>query len=263
MRVQHVGQAVAFCALALYFAFLVAVGRPVAADPNCYGPVQETDTLWEIARRLSPDISISPQRMMIALLRANPHAFYSDNVNALNAGSTLCFDISDAQATNNRTAVALVSRHNREWMSGLRAAADRAFQEPPSTSSDRGVNQSKALQDGGEVSAEGTPLPSAVGPGALAPETEPSEAWYHEVNQRLDAAETGIERLHPNKADAGVLDELERIKSRLNRIEDRIQGLSNLPTATPEVRAIPADRSEPRRDRCRNSLSAYPLSKRR
>ena len=261
MRMQHIRQAGVICALALYFAFLVAAGRPASAAPNCYGPVQQTDTLWEIARRLSPDISVSPQRMMIALLRANPRAFFSDNVNALNAGSTLCFDLADAEATDDRTAVALVSRYNQEWRSGNRVAADRAFRDLPSTSSDRELDPSKALQDASEVAEDGTPLPLEAGPGDLAPETEPSEspppssgashssntdhetrppeAWYDEVDRRLEAAEAGIERLRPDKPDADALDELASIRSRLNRIEDKMRELSDLYATAPEARTIP------------------------
>jgi len=62
---------------------------PVAAGPSEYGPVQKGDTLSEIAERVYPDKSVSPQQVMIAMLRANPGAFINNNVNHLKTGKIL------------------------------------------------------------------------------------------------------------------------------------------------------------------------------
>jgi len=71
-----------------------AAPAPFAGD--AYGPVAAGETLWAIAREVRPERSITPQRMMIALLRANPDAFVQGNVNALKAGYVL--RIPDRQA---------------------------------------------------------------------------------------------------------------------------------------------------------------------
>ncbi len=56
---------------------------------STYGPVKRTDTLWKIAEKVMPSDDISIEQMMIALYKANPQAFYKDNVNALMFGQTL------------------------------------------------------------------------------------------------------------------------------------------------------------------------------
>ena len=48
---------------------------PPASGGTRYGPVRRSETLWSIAARLRPDDSVSVQRMMLAILEANPEAF--------------------------------------------------------------------------------------------------------------------------------------------------------------------------------------------
>ena len=59
---------------------MAVLGSPFSAHAGCYGPVGRTDTSWLIALELRPEPSIIPQRMMLALLEANPDAFSSENV---------------------------------------------------------------------------------------------------------------------------------------------------------------------------------------
>jgi len=62
---------------------------PAVAGPSEYGPVQKGDTLSEISQRVNTDSSISPQQVMMAMLRANPGAFINNNINQLRAGKIL------------------------------------------------------------------------------------------------------------------------------------------------------------------------------
>ena len=74
--------------------------RAVVADNNIasgginysggdYGPIRATDTLWSIANATRPSASIGANQMMLALLRANPDAFITQNINGLKFGRTL------------------------------------------------------------------------------------------------------------------------------------------------------------------------------
>jgi pilus assembly protein FimV len=54
-----------------------------------YGPVKSGETLSRIAERVNTDKTLTPQQVMVALLRANPAAFIDDNVNHLKAGKIL------------------------------------------------------------------------------------------------------------------------------------------------------------------------------
>lgn len=54
-----------------------------------YGPVKKGETLGRIAETLRVDKTLTSEQIMIALLRANPSAFYAKNVNNLKAGTIL------------------------------------------------------------------------------------------------------------------------------------------------------------------------------
>src|SRR6056297_539603 len=54
-----------------------------------YGPVQRSETLWSIASAVRPDVGVSVQQAMLALVDANPDAFINGNVNALREGQVL------------------------------------------------------------------------------------------------------------------------------------------------------------------------------
>jgi len=53
------------------------------------GPTRRNDTLWDIAKSVRANGSVSHEQMMMALFDNNPHAFYKNNVNALKAGHVL------------------------------------------------------------------------------------------------------------------------------------------------------------------------------
>ena len=189
---------------------LAVLGTPLVAASECYGPVGRDDTLWLIALRLRPDPSISPQRMMLALLEANPDAFSRDNVNALYAGSTLCPGPRDSIKTDELAAIAEVRRHNREWKSG-RAPVDAGSQDPAPTPE----------------------RPPAAGPGRDR-EQRGSLRLDHAVaafESRLAQVEDRIEHLESGSRAAGagpmqVAEELARLAKRVARIEGRIRVLA-------------------------------------
>jgi pilus assembly protein FimV len=54
-----------------------------------YGPVKKGETLGRIVDKLRVDKTLTPQQIMLALLRANPSAFYAKNVNNLKVGMIL------------------------------------------------------------------------------------------------------------------------------------------------------------------------------
>ena len=70
-----------------------ATGNPDSGETyysgGDYGPIVATDTLWSIANTTRPSASISVNQMMLALLRANPDAFITQNINGLKSGHIL------------------------------------------------------------------------------------------------------------------------------------------------------------------------------
>jgi pilus assembly protein FimV len=64
---------------------------PAAASAAAreFGPVKPGETLYQVAQKVNVDKSLTHQQVMLALLRANPSAFFGSNVNNLKAGKIL------------------------------------------------------------------------------------------------------------------------------------------------------------------------------
>ena len=87
-----------------------------ASGENRYGPVRPAETLWSIASRLRPDRSVSVQRMMLAIVEANPDAFVIGNINGLRAGAMLRIPGRDEIGSDDPTAaIAEVQAHHSAW----------------------------------------------------------------------------------------------------------------------------------------------------
>jgi pilus assembly protein FimV len=93
------------------------------AGGNDYGPVAEGETLSGIARATKPDDKSSVNQMMLALLKANPNAFYQDNINALKRGSILRIPSGDDMRASGtlREAAEQVHSQNEAWTTGRAA----------------------------------------------------------------------------------------------------------------------------------------------
>ena len=93
---------------------------PVREEPGAdlYGPVAAGETLWKIANKIRPDISISTNQMMLALLRINPEAFINGNINLLRSGAVLHMpDIQDIQSISKARATEEVQAQYTSWKS--------------------------------------------------------------------------------------------------------------------------------------------------
>ncbi len=108
-------------------AAMPAVPAAVTGGADSYGPVQETDTLWGIARNLRGDRAVSVQQVMMALYRGNPQAF-DGNINRMKKGSVLRLDPNELRGMSRRQAAAEVARQTREWENHRIRAAEAAAQ---------------------------------------------------------------------------------------------------------------------------------------
>lgn len=96
-----------------------------------FGPVQRNDTLWAIAQRVRPDESLTTNQVMVALFRANPHAF-DGNINRLRAGTILRVPSREQfAATSTGDANAEVRRHNEDWRASAAPPAERRLELAP------------------------------------------------------------------------------------------------------------------------------------
>lgn len=134
----------------------VAQGVAVpATGGSTYGPVSETDTLWSIATRHRP-AGISVQRMMLALLAANPQGFGIDNINTLRAGALLGIPERDRIGPDARqSAIGEVHRQNAAWQVYRESVAQSFMVLPETIAGEHGLPLPVDSGAGERVRAEG------------------------------------------------------------------------------------------------------------
>lgn len=187
---------------------------PPASSGAGYGPVRPAETLWSIAKRVRPDASISVQRMMLALLEANPEAFAIRNVNALNAGATLRIPSrSEIGPDDRRAAIAEVKRQQAAWAQHREGVPAAPAPPPPAAPAPPG----EAAPEPGDRAEAVSPDTIPEAPADVAEREE--DAGMRSLRDRLALA---IE-----EADAARR-ENEALKLRLAEVEDHVEELSRL-----------------------------------
>ncbi|MDM8568900.1 FimV/HubP family polar landmark protein [Thiotrichales bacterium HSG1] len=85
------------------------------ASANAYGPTKAGDLLWNIAGKIRSNTSITRYQAMLALLKANPHAFQIPcNLNTLKINKILQIP-TNMQELTSREAVNEFYRQRNEW----------------------------------------------------------------------------------------------------------------------------------------------------
>ena len=129
--------------------------RAAMTSPGSYGPTVRGDTLWEIALRARSDRSLTVQQVMMALLRANPDAFFQDNINALKAGAVLNIpDASVIAAVSRPEAVALTGRHWALWEQYRGHVAGTTGRAPIGQVASTGEGGDQAIASGSGAAAD-------------------------------------------------------------------------------------------------------------
>lgn len=117
------------------------IATPTAPSASEYGPIASGETLWEISNTTRP-AAITPSQMMLALLRANPDAFFRDNVNALKRGAILRIPgEADLRALAAAEAASEILSQNQSWIEATRpttvadASVESSTTRPSTTTS--------------------------------------------------------------------------------------------------------------------------------
>lgn len=120
---------------------VVAPPAPAAGE---YGPVSKGDNLYSIAQKVRGDGGASMDQWMVSILRANTHAFYQDNINALKTGAILRIPTAGELVSADEARQA-VQEHNQLW-SGYqaRSASSPALMSDAGSSSVAGSRGSAA-----------------------------------------------------------------------------------------------------------------------
>lgn len=112
--------------------------------------VQKGDTARQIAARLRTE-NLTPEQLMLALLRANPDAFVAQNINRLKAGAQLTLEpLPDAKALSADEAGREVARQAAAWRKGREVAKSTKNEEGRSTNKKVGPAPGASSTPGGQ-----------------------------------------------------------------------------------------------------------------
>ncbi|NOQ82000.1 MAG: hypothetical protein GQ548_05705 [Methylophaga sp.] len=206
------------------------------SSATSYGPIERTDTLWDIAKDTKPDANISQNQMMMAILNANPESFRNNNINGLKVGGTLDIPTVEVIRELSRSqAFTAVKEQNSVWKNRNKKSevvSDTIEQEeaPVSLSEEESPEQTESLEpeaiaveDNGETSGAQLKLlvPTEE---TLSNEAELSplgDSQLTQLNDQLSLAQETIE---------GQVQENVEMKARMEIMEEQIQTLRRLVT---------------------------------
>jgi len=87
-----------------------------SASADTYGPVARSEGLWEIAKKVRPNTSLTINQTMIALQEKNPNAFVRNNINMLKEGQVLRLPTAEEISRNSyQDAVNSVKEQSQSW----------------------------------------------------------------------------------------------------------------------------------------------------
>ena len=148
--------------------------RPAAVESGFYKgefrPTQRGDTLWKIAGEVRPDLALTRNQVMQALLRANPDAFFLEgNINAMKTGQVLQIPSRDEMERIVATeALAFSQRHHEAWRRHL---LSKGLPVQPLVGGIVTAPTPPGAVTGPTVDPGLEPIPDLVAPPRTAPET--------------------------------------------------------------------------------------------
>jgi pilus assembly protein FimV len=195
------------------------------AHAGQYGPTKRTDTLWKIAGDVRPDDRVSREQAMLALLRANPDAFYGGNINRLKAGYVLRVpDRSNMVSLSRTQARVQVAQQNTVWREARNNGKieRQASTKPAATSASGGRLKLLAPEPDQEASAAVGGTGSSAGASATAGTAAAGDdvaALRNQLNTALAAADA--QRHQTEELEAQVAQLQKQVQSMHHLIEMR------------------------------------------
>ena len=163
------------------------------------------DTLRTIARRAGARTESHAQRMMIAIFRANPHAF-EGNINIVHQGALLSIpSAQDVEAVDGAEAKREVRAQMTAWRLDARPAAAQRVAAVPAASSAHGTIHARAVSEPAPGQDARAPAADAAVTVALKDRVQTLEKALEEVHQRLADENAKIQDLKQRAAQEAAL----------------------------------------------------------
>ncbi|GGB90430.1 hypothetical protein GCM10011352_15580 [Marinobacterium zhoushanense] len=124
-------------------------------DPNSEVYVDVQTTLWELALKHRPSSQVTPEQMMLALVRKNPESFPTGNINVMKAGTVMRLPTLDEINTlTPAQARAEAARQTQAWRQGRSASQPAAETMKAKEASDTGKPSEPAKPEQQAASAD-------------------------------------------------------------------------------------------------------------
>ena len=163
------------------------------------------DTLRTIARRAGARTESHAQRMMIAIFRANPHAF-EGNINLVHLGALLSIpSAQDVEAIDGADAKREVRAQMTAWRLDGRPAAAQRVAAVPAASSAHGAVPAQAAAEPAQGQDFAAQAADAAATAALKDRVQSLEKALEEVHQRLADENAKIQDLKQRAAQEAAL----------------------------------------------------------
>jgi pilus assembly protein FimV len=170
-----------------------------------YGPTRRNDTLWAIAEKASKPYKVSVEQMMVAIYRANPEAFYKDNVNALLAKVKVKIPEREVVVKlSHKEALAEYNRQRDAWKNRTQPASMEVAKSVPKTEtpSEKSIDNQLTLAAPAEASvAEKAIITPGQEQNAAKTEADKAEAGSagasanEEMQERMAALEQQLAKM--------------------------------------------------------------------
>jgi pilus assembly protein FimV len=180
------------------------------------------DTLWGIARRVRPNNRVSIEQTMLALLDANPQAFYDHNINRLKAGYVLRVpDVSQVLGIDPQRALAQVHNQNLLWERYRRRLARVATGVPRAAPHAAGAKPGAGVSSAAQQEQERLRLLAPKAGEAVATGAPGGTAG---VNRRALKDRLAL----ANEAAVSKAAEAKNLQGRVNTLQDQVGRLKEL-----------------------------------
>lgn len=199
-----------------------AVSKTTAESERVYGPTRRNETLWNIAKGLRPDDSVSIYQMMMSLLKNNPQAFYDGNVNNLKAGYVLRVpEKAVVAAANQAEAVREAARQYERWQQAKRGIVKSA--ESGTVSPEPKAEQAQAATAAKDQEKETSRL-RLVAPGDTSGKPAAAGGTQAELTKLRSELAVALESSDTAKRES------DELRSRIATLEGQINTLQRLLT---------------------------------
>ena len=179
---------------------------PVTPPAGSLGAVQSGDTLWKLAQRAKP-AEVTVQQMMIALLRANPAAFPTGNINVLKRGASLNMPTAaEFAALSRQEANTELARQNQLWQDYRQGSATRPIAQQARTAVEAPAAAPASEQRDAKLEIV-NPAPQTAT--TAAPATSPTEGALGQEKAATESAETRELKARLDEAE-DIIDLLQR-----------------------------------------------------